>query len=240
MALRSGISRSAKAVALLIRLDPSGRRPLLRDRRRPSATGGSEWREDTAGKAAGVLAVLDDKTAVDEDVLDADGVAMGIVVGCPISHRARIEDDEIGASADAHGPPVTQAKTARRKPRHLVDRLGQREEPLLPCVLAEYTREGAVAAWVRLARAHLAVRRQGGAIGADHDVGMHEGPAQILFVELEEDHRRLPGLVGDQLEGGVQRIHSTGGRDLGQALTLGVLPSRAVRDHDVVPADAIE
>src|SRR5262249_50502403 len=155
-----GMRRSAKPAALLIRLDPSGRRPLPRGRRRPSETRGSEWREDTAGKAAGVLAVLDDKTAVDDDVLDADRVAMGIVVGRSIGHLARIEEDEIGAGADAHGSPVTQAEPAGWKPRHLVDRLGQREEPLLPRVLAEHTRKGAVAAGVRLARTHLTVRRQ--------------------------------------------------------------------------------
>src|SRR2546425_3933662 len=105
---------------------------------------------------------------------------------------------------------------------------------------AEPARERAVAARVGLARAESAVRRQRRAVGADHDCWMGEGAAQVRLVELEEDHVAPARLIHDELEGRVERVHPALGADLRQTLALGVLPLRAGREHDVLPADAVE
>src|SRR5690349_15594645 len=65
------------------------------------------WRcEDFPGQAPGVLTVLDDEAPVDDDMLDAVGIAMRIFVGGTIRDAPGIEHDEVGTRARAHHAPV--------------------------------------------------------------------------------------------------------------------------------------
>src|SRR5215468_11638287 len=91
-----------------------------------------------------------------------------------------------------------------------------------------------------LATRQLAVRRERRAVGPDHDRPMGQGPAQIALVELEENHIPLAAFIDNQLERGVERVHSSLGGDLRDALALGVLPSSARGDHDVLPPDTVQ
>ena len=69
---------------------------------------------------------------------------------------------------------------------------------------------------------------------------MSQRATEIALVELEEDHIPLPALGDNQLDRSVERIHPAAGRDLGDALALGVLASVAGGHHHVLPPDAIE
>src|SRR5262249_1031148 len=165
------------------------------------------------GKAPGVLAVLDDKAAVDEDVFDARRVLVGLLVGGAVADPTRIEHDEVGPRADRDDAPILEPETARRKTRHLVNRLGQRQHALLARVFPEDARKGAVAPRMWLAPGRAAGRERR-TVGADHDGLVYERPPEIALVELKEDHRAFSALGLEQLQRGVDRVHTAAGRDL--------------------------
>src|SRR5262249_8364531 len=158
-----------------------------------------------SGKAAGVLAVLDDKAAVDEHVLDPGRILVGLLICRAVADPAWVEDHEVGPPADRDDAAILEPETPRRETRHLVHALRPGQHALLARVLAQDTREGAVAPRVRLACGRAA-GRQRRAVGADHDGLVHERASEITLVELEEDHRPLPALSLEQLEGGVDRV----------------------------------
>ena len=62
---------------------------------------------------------------------------------------------------------------------------------------------------------------------------MHQRLPHVALVELEQDHRG-PGLRSQDVERSGQAT------DLAEPPAFGVLPSGRERDHDVLPADAIE
>ena len=165
---------------------------------------------------------------------------MRILVGGAVADATRIEHDEIGAGAHRDDAPVLESEAPRRQRGHLVDRLGQAQHALLACVLAQNPRERAIAPGVRLAHRKLAVRRERRAVRADHDCWMSQRPAEIALIELEEDHVSFPALGDNQLDRSVERIHPAAGRDLGDALALGVRASAAGGHHHVLPPDAVE
>src|SRR5206468_5078727 len=115
--------------------------------------------EDATRQAAGVLAVADHESPVDDDVLDRLRVLMRRLVGRPVSHAARLEHDQVGLRPRTDHAAIGQAESARGKSRHLVDRVGEREHALLSHVLAQHSREGAVAPRMGPALSQLAVRR---------------------------------------------------------------------------------
>src|SRR5262245_9687083 len=84
-----------------------------------------------------------------------------------------------------------------------------------------------------------AAGRECRAVGADHDGLVHKRPPEIALVELKEDHRPLPALGLEELERGIDRVHTPAGRDLRYALSLGVPALGGGRDHDVLPSDAV-
>src|SRR4030095_16533581 len=99
--------------------------------------------------------------------------------------------------------------------------------------------KGAVAPGLRLA-AGRAAGPERGPVGAAHDGLVHERPPEIAFVELKEDHRALSALGLEQLQRGVDRVHTPAGRDLGYAPSLGVPALGGGGDHDVLPPDAVD
>src|SRR2546426_457908 len=73
-------------------------------------------------------------------------------------------------------------------PRHLVHGGLQREQLLLPRVLAEHAREGAVGPRMWLARAIALPRVERDRVGADHEQGMREHLGHVLDALREADH----------------------------------------------------
>src|SRR6266545_3463652 len=159
--------------------------------------------EQSPREAPGVLTVLDDEACVDEHVLDARRVLVGLLVRRAIGDAARVEHHEVGFRPDRDDTPVFEPEAARRERRHLVNCLWQRQHALLARVLPQHAREGTVTPGVRLARGQLTVRRERRAVGADHHRRVHKGPPQVALVELEKDHGPLAALGNDQL----QRVH---------------------------------
>src|SRR6185369_14162104 len=101
----------------------------------------TSWRrQQSAREASGVLAVLDDEGTVHQHVLDARWVLVRLLVGGAVGDLARIEHDEIGASAHGDDTAIFQPEAAGWQLSHLVDRLGQAQHALLTCVLAQNAR----------------------------------------------------------------------------------------------------
>lgn len=71
--------------------------------------------DDAAGFGAGVLAVVEDLCAVDEDVLHAGGVLVGLGVGRAIGDGVGIEDDEVGVVAFFQSAPPVELQIAGRQ-----------------------------------------------------------------------------------------------------------------------------
>src|SRR3989441_826879 len=187
-----------------------------------------------------MLAVPDDEAAVDEYVLDADRIAMGVLVRGPIGDLLGVEDDEIRPGAHPDHAAILEPEPAGRQPRHLVNGLRQREDALLAGVFAEYAGKRPVASRMRLALSQLAVRRAGRAVGADHHARGRQRAPEGALVELEEGHGSLARLLHDELDGRLEGIQAARGGDLREPSALGVLPPGAVGDHDVLPADPVQ
>src|SRR5215510_12126877 len=247
-----GRNASAPAVA------PVVSRSRRRVASRPSATVGAEKigvtrsrssrpfftssrrRQQSSGKTAGVLSVLDDEAPVHQHLLDARRILVRLLVGSAVGDAPRVEHDEVGAGAHGDDAAILQPEAAGRQLRHLVDRLRQAQDPLLACVLAQNAWKRAIAPGMWLARRQLAVRRERRAVRADHHGRMGQRATQIALVELEQNHIPLAAFIDNQLERGVERVHPSLGGDLRDALALGILASSAGGHHDVLPPDTVQ
>ena len=92
--------------------------------------------EEAAGPGAGLDAVTDGDAAVDDDLLDADGVVGGLLVGRAVGDGRRVEDDEWrrrlhGRRRDRGG------RCARRGPRSALRPLSRGPRSPLAHVRAE-------------------------------------------------------------------------------------------------------
>src|SRR3989442_11620968 len=114
-----------------------------------------------------MLAVPDDEAAADEYVLDANRIAMGVLVRGPIGDLLGVEDDEIRPGAHPDHAAILEPEPAGRQPRHLVNGLRQREDALLAGVFAEHAGKRPVASRMRLSLSQPARLPPGPAGGAD-------------------------------------------------------------------------
>src|SRR3989442_4636098 len=114
-----------------------------------------------------MLAVPDDEAAADEYVLDANRIAMGVLVRGPIGDLLGVEDDEIRPGAHPDHAAILEPEPAGRQPRHLVNGLRQREDALLAGVFAEHAGKRPVASRMWLAPSHPPLPRHGRRAPAD-------------------------------------------------------------------------
>src|SRR5438132_8121057 len=98
---------------------------------------------------AGVLAVAQDLHSVDEDVRDAVGVLMRILVGRACRDRVRIEDDDVGEISGLQQTALRDAEVCGGVGGHAADRFRQRDDVFLANVLAEEIGEVAVGPGMR-------------------------------------------------------------------------------------------
>src|SRR5262249_59085487 len=103
--------------------------------------------EHSAGERARVLAMVEDRLAPDDDVLDAlralnaaRRTARTIVRDLVLRDvdAAEIEDPEVGGHAFPHEAPIAEAHDARRLEGEATDRVLEREELPLAHPLAEH------------------------------------------------------------------------------------------------------
>src|ERR1044071_6510205 len=94
----------------------------VRDRRAPGDPFGAAALLDLAGTPerlawfrAGMLSVLEDLRAVDEDVLHADRELLRLCEGRPITDRLRIEDHHVGEHTALQEAAVVQPQVRRGK-----------------------------------------------------------------------------------------------------------------------------
>lgn len=59
-----------------------------------------------SGSRAGVMAIVDDDSAVDQDIIDAFGILLGVVVGRSIGNSIGIENDDVAPIAFAQLPAI--------------------------------------------------------------------------------------------------------------------------------------
>ena len=88
--------------------------------------------------------VVDDYLAINDHVVDADGVVLWIAQNGIGPHLVGIEHDDVGLETVAEDAPVGQAEPLGRERGHLADRLGQAKLLLGPHELRQYDREAAV------------------------------------------------------------------------------------------------
>ena len=69
--------------------------------------------QGAAGFGAGVLAVLENLDAVDENVFHADGILMRLVEGCAVRDCRRIEDDHVSEHSFPNQAAVIEAEISR-------------------------------------------------------------------------------------------------------------------------------
>jgi hypothetical protein len=68
-----------------------------------------------------VLAALNYRDPVDEDVMDTDGVLDRRLICCRIGYSRRVEEYKVGRAARLQMSPVQNAELAARIPGHLPD-----------------------------------------------------------------------------------------------------------------------
>jgi hypothetical protein len=96
-----------------------------------------------------VLAALNDRDPVYEDVMDAGGVPDRRLICRPIGYGRQVEEDKIGRAARLQMSPVQNTELAARIPGHLPDGGWQIEQTPFPHEVAQYPREGPEGSWMR-------------------------------------------------------------------------------------------
>jgi len=76
------------------------------------------------------MPVAHDCDAVDEDVRDADGIPVRILIRRHIRDGRRVEDDDIGVPAIAELAAIAKAEARRRQLRRSAYRLFEPQQPL--------------------------------------------------------------------------------------------------------------
>lgn len=66
--------------------------------------------EDEAGEGAGVAVAVDDDATVEDDQLDALGVAVRVLEGAGFADTLRGEEDQLGLFADLDGAAIGEAE----------------------------------------------------------------------------------------------------------------------------------
>src|ERR1700704_2883359 len=105
------------------------------------------------------LSRLERDATVHDDVLDAHGIAMWIVVGRRVRHLLGIEHDEVGPRADPYLAAIRETEMPRGERRHLAHRVLERHDALVTRVAPEDAGKGPVRARVRLSEGQRAIRR---------------------------------------------------------------------------------
>src|SRR3954454_7682986 len=101
------------------------------------------------GSLTGEFAVAYDDPAVDDDMACAGGVGMRLLVRRPVDDGLRIEDGDVGETAWLEPPAVDESEVVRGEAGEPLHGLRQRDETLVPAVVAEEPGERAVCARVR-------------------------------------------------------------------------------------------
>ena len=104
-----------------------------------------------AGPRAGVMAVIDDHSTVDQNVIDAFRILLGIIVCGHVGDTIRIEYDDVGPIAFAQQTSIFQTENLRRHEKSFCESRRQSENFLIAGIFAEHSRVGAEAARVRFA-----------------------------------------------------------------------------------------
>src|SRR5207247_1638446 len=100
--------------------------------------------DDAAGRGARVFSIAEDLDAVDEDVKDARGETMRVLVRRGVLDAAGIEHDDVREMAGLGRAPLADLQVFRRQRGQAPDRLGERDHLLVAHVFSEEPREVSV------------------------------------------------------------------------------------------------
>src|SRR5262249_37632107 len=135
-----------------------------------------------AGRRAGVRSILDDDGAVDNDGrARAAWVAMRHGVRCLVPEIIRIKYCHVGTVAFDQSAAITHFEGLRRATRHLVNRLFERNQPLVPDVAPNNSRKRTVKARMRQALADNPIGCDAIAVGTNECRRRAHNCADIVF-----------------------------------------------------------
>src|SRR4051795_13673228 len=98
------------------------------------------------GSLTGEFAVAYDDPAVDDDMTCAGGVGVRMLVRRPVDDGLRVEDGDVGETARLEPPAVDDSEVVRGEAGEPSYGLCQRDQTLVPAVVAEEPGERAVRA----------------------------------------------------------------------------------------------
>jgi hypothetical protein len=157
------------------------------------------------------LRVVHSSLSGKEHVADAGAIFLRLVERGPVAILRRIENHDVGAIAGAKVAPLRNPEDIGRQSRSAADRLGQRQDLLFDCIVADLAGEGAEVPRVVVL---VGIDRPRGAVGSrchpgqchrEPHVGLRHRMADDLRVLLGHDlqyqvHRLDLLVVGDLLE----------------------------------------
>ena len=148
--------------------------------------------EVAAGPRAGVLGVVDDEDAVDEDVLDPARVHGGILARRDVVELVPVEDDDVGAVTRPQQAAIPEAEVRRRHAGHLPDRLLQAQRALLAHVVGEVVDDPGEAERVLHDLAQRPAVLNGERIDAEAEERVADHLRQVLVGEERRDREDRP------------------------------------------------
>src|SRR5215472_15346260 len=192
-------------------------------------------RQDTAHGSGVIAGAVHHDVPVDDDVGNANGMAMRIGEGGLVAHGGRVEHGEIRGVARLEEAAIRHAELARRHARHLVHRRLPGEELALAAIDAEHAGKRPVAPRVRLAGVRSRARVQRERVGTDHGVRISAGHGHVLLALGEADHAHARLFREHEVHHGLRRLPPGQTGQLRESLPRELLP-RARSDHDLIPA----
>ena len=140
--------------------------------------------ENTAGAGFGDFAFGDGGLPVDDDVIEADGIGVGGLIGGRILDLFGVEKDEVGGEAFAELATVLEVESPGGERGHAADGVFEGEDFAFPDVLGQNARVGAVAAGMGHADAEIA----DAGVAGDGRIGVAEDALHIFVTHGVIDH----------------------------------------------------
>jgi len=137
--------------------------------------------------------------AIHDDVLDAFGIPMRVVVGRGVGHAQRIEHDEVRPRPDPDLAAVGEPQMPRGERGHLPHRVLERQDPLVARVPSEHARERAIRPWMRFSERQRSVWRVRGRVAPDRDVRLRHDVADVVLVHRVMHDRDITVVLDERV-----------------------------------------